>query len=180
MNAVELRVRALQAEQTQQDARAPVQQGVERPGDPGKSDEGCGDPAARRLGMRDGPRFGHQLAEYDVQKRDGGDGNDGRDAAAREEVEALRERGEPVVEQVGDGVFRDVAQQNRSDGDAELGRGQQPVQIADRLPHQPRLAVATPNHRIDARTAGRYQRELRGDEKRVRRDQHDHGQQPQA
>jgi len=64
---------------------------------------------------------GRVIAEHDVQERDDRDGHDRRDAAARQEVERGRQPREPFPEQVGDRVLRHVPEQNRGDGDAELG-----------------------------------------------------------
>ena len=81
---------------------------------------------------------------------------------------------------MGDGILGNVAEQDGREGDAELCRRQQAVQIADRLAHRTRLAVAAPDHRLEPRAAGRHEREFRRDEEGVGRDQHDDRDEAQA
>jgi len=180
VHAVELGVTAPDTEQTQHEACASVQQEIERPRDPGKDDQRRGNPAAGGLGVGDGPSLRHQLAEHDVEERDGGDRDDGRDAAPRQEIQSRRKRGKPVVKEVCDGILGDVAEQDGRERDAELRRRQEPVQLAERLTHDPRLAIPAPDHRLDPRAAGRHQRELGRHEEGVGRDQREDGQEAQT
>ena len=78
------------------------------------------------------------------------------------------------------GIFGDVAEENRGDGDAELRGGELAVQVLEGLLHRSRLAVAAPDHGFDPGAARGYQGELRGDEKRVRRDQDDHSEEAET
>ncbi len=121
--------------------------------------------------MGDRPGFGGLLAEHDVQERHDGDRCRGRHAAAGEEVEQRRERREPVAEQVRDGVFGHIAEQDRRDGDAELGGRELAVQVLKGRLDGPCLAVATPHHRLDAGAPCGDESELGRDEERVREHQ---------
>ena len=130
--------------------------------------------------MGDRPRLGHQLPEHDVQERDRADGDDGGDAPAGQEVDGTGQRREPVAKQMGDGILGNVAEEDGCEGDAELGRREEPVQLPERLAHDPRLAVAAADHRLDSRAAGCDERELGRYEEGVGRDQGDDGQEAQA
>src|SRR2546423_7067347 len=78
-----------------------------------------------------------------------------------------------------DGVLRDVAEQKRRHRDAQLGGGELAIEVPQCLAHRARLAIAAPDHRVDARAARGDERELRRHEEGVGRDQHDHSQQAQ-
>src|SRR5437773_1202195 len=77
-------------------------------------------------------------------------------------------------------MFGDVAQQDRGDRDAELRRGQLAVQVFERRLYRPRLPLAAPDERLDARAAGRDQGELGGHEERVGQHEGQHRQQAEA
>src|SRR5213596_3355048 len=81
VDPLELGGRAPDPQQPHDAVGAPVEQIGERPRDPGEEDQWCRDPAARRLGVGDGPGLGGLLAEQDVQERDEGHRHHGRDAA---------------------------------------------------------------------------------------------------
>ncbi len=68
-----------------------------------------------------------------------------------------------------DRILGDVAEQDRREGDAELRRREEAVEIAKRFAYDARLAIAAPDHAFDARAAGGDQRELCGHEEGVRR-----------
>src|ERR1041385_5425811 len=68
MHAIELRIAARDAEQPAGEPGAPVQHEVERPRDPRERDQRRRNPAARRLGVRDGPRLWRELSKDDVQE----------------------------------------------------------------------------------------------------------------
>ena len=74
-----------------------------------------------------------------------------------------------------DGVFGDEPEQNRRDGDAELRGGELTVEVLQRLQHRLSLPVAPTRQRFDPGAPRRYQGEFRRHEKRIRRDQYDHG-----
>src|SRR5262249_62098890 len=105
VHAVRFRARALDAHRANDGACARVQDEVERARDPREGDERGGDPAARGFWMRNGPRLGYQLAEYDVQIGNRCHRDDRRDAPPCQEVEPDRERGKPVAEEMGDGIL---------------------------------------------------------------------------
>jgi len=123
--------------------------------------------------------FKRLLAEHDVQERHDGHRDGGRHAAAREEVEQRRQRREPVAEQVRDGVFGHVAEQDRRDRDAELRGRQLAVQILEGRLDRAGLAVATAHHRLDAGAPRGHEGELGRDEERVREHQGHDREQPQ-
>jgi len=63
VDRLELGTGALQPQQPHHPVGAPVEEVGERPRYPREKDEGGGDPAARALGMGDGPGLGRLLAE---------------------------------------------------------------------------------------------------------------------
>src|SRR6185503_10827693 len=132
------------------------------------------------FGVRDRPGLRCLLAEHDMQERDDRDGDDRRHAAAGEEAQRWREGRKPPPEQMGDGVLGDVAEQNRGDGDAQLGGRELAVQVGERLLNGLGLAVAPAYHGLDAGAARRDERELRRHKKRVRRDEDEDGEEAQA
>jgi len=59
-------------------------------------------------------------------------------------------------------------------------RGELTVEVLQRLADGAGLAVAAPDHRVDARAAGRHEREFRRDEEGIRRDEHNDREQAQT
>ena len=167
MDPLELGGRAPDPQQPDDPVGAPVEHVGKRPRDPGEEDQRRRDPAARSLGIGDGPGFGRLLAEHHVEEGNHRDGDGRGDAAPREEAERGGQRGEPVVEQVGHGVLGHVAEQDRGDGDAELCGRQLPVEILQRCLDGLSLPVAAPHQGVDARAPRGDERELRRDEERV-------------
>jgi len=82
--------------------------------------------------------------------------------------------------QVCDGVLRDVAEQDRGDGDAELRGGELAVEVLERLADGAGFAIAAADQGFDPCATRRYEGEFGRHEKCVRRHEHDDGDQAQA
>ena len=74
---------------------------------------------------------------------------------------------ERLLQQMSDGGFTDAAEQNRADGDAELGAGQHQRELFAGLDHRDGAFLALFGERFQPIAAGRDQRELGADEECV-------------
>src|SRR5258706_11640735 len=79
-----------------------------------------------------------------------------------------------------DGILGEVAQKEGGRGDAELRRREEAIQLPERFSPDARFAIAPPDHGLDPRAAGCYEREFSRNEESVGRHKRDDGQQPQT
>ncbi|SLH19903.1 Uncharacterised protein [Mycobacteroides abscessus subsp. abscessus] len=111
------------------------------------------------------------LAQQDVQ--DHHDGERQREGHRVQQLVGQSGQLERLLQQMRDGGLADAAEQDRADGDAELGGGQHHRQVLTGLDDGHRVAFALRHQRLQPVAARGDQRELRADEERVARQQHD-------
>jgi len=131
--------------------------------------------ATHGLGLHECDRLRGQLAEHDVQEGD----DDERGGGACHRVHGRRwrsdaERGERPVHESRERGLADPAQAERRERDPELRGRDVAVQVLHGGLGRLRETVALARHLIDSAAPRAHQRELGGNEKRVRNDQEDY------
>ena len=120
-------------------------------------------------------KTGGVIARTYVKEGDYGNGDEGCDTTPSHEVEPGREPFKPAVKEACDRFFGHVTQQNRGNGDAELGGGELAVEIVQGLLYDPGLAVSLLDEGVDPGFSRSDQGELGRDEEGVRRQKNDDG-----
>ena len=124
-----------------------------------------------RLGAGDGDVLGHHLAEQHVQRHHDRQRHDERHRVQQRVGDA--QQPERLFEQMRDRGLGHPAEQNRTDRDAQLGSGQHQRQVLAGPDDRDGALLALLGQRLEPVAPRGDQRELRADEERVGREQHE-------
>ena len=153
---------------------ASVQDVGGRPCDPGEEHQWSRKPATCSLGERDCPGFWGLFPKHHVEERHQEDRDHRCNRRPSEKRKRGREPTHPLVEEHCDGVFGDIAQKDRSHGDAQLGGGELTIEVLQRRQGGLSLRIPLLRERLDACAAGRNQGKLSRDEEGVGHDEDNH------
>src|SRR5229473_1742264 len=171
----------LEADRPQDQVGKQVQQGDERLEQPGQSRHGLYGEQDDRLRALQRQDLGHLLAQRDVKEGDHGQRQDGGDGMRRRRdlawcaqrilTQQLEDRVEHGLNQLGERVLADPAQQQTGDRHAQLGTRDESGGVGLGALDDARGTVARRGELVYTRRARRNQREFSGDEESVGRDE---------
>ena len=131
---------------------------------------GHGNPQGGVLGLADGERLRRQLAEHDVQNRDGHERHGQRHGVDQARPGA-GDQADHRLDDPDERRFADPAQGQARQGDAELGGREVGVQVLDHVPGDPPAPQARRGVGVELGRPHLDQGELGGDEEAVEEDQ---------